>query len=77
MSSVHLQGLRFAEIADVVIPSVARPITAVYDEATHRIGGIACRSGSSVEHAAIRDTTDAHNGRRTFRTERTYRADRA
>jgi beta-lactamase regulating signal transducer with metallopeptidase domain len=34
MSSVHLQGLRFAEIADVVIPSVARPIMAVYDEAT-------------------------------------------
>ena len=34
MSSAHLQGLRFAEIADVVIPSVARPIMAVYDEAT-------------------------------------------
>ena len=34
VSSVHLQGLRFAEIADVMIPSVARPILVVYDEAT-------------------------------------------
>ena len=33
VSSVHLQGLRFAEIADVVLPGVARPIMAVYDEA--------------------------------------------
>ena len=34
VSSVQLQGLRFAEIADAVLPSVARPIIAVYDEAT-------------------------------------------
>ena len=33
VGSVHLQGLRFAEIA-VVLPSVTRPIMAVYDEAT-------------------------------------------
>ena len=32
-SSVHLQGLRFAEIADVVLPGIARPIMVVYDEA--------------------------------------------
>jgi hypothetical protein len=34
VGSVQLQGLRFAEIADAVLPSVARPIIAVYDEAT-------------------------------------------
>jgi len=34
VSSVQLQGLRFAEIADAVLPNVARPMIAVYDEAT-------------------------------------------
>jgi bla regulator protein blaR1 len=34
VSSVHLQELRFAEIADVVLPSVARPNIAVDDEVT-------------------------------------------
>jgi beta-lactamase regulating signal transducer with metallopeptidase domain len=34
VSSAQLQALRFAEIADVVLPGVTRPIMAVYDNAT-------------------------------------------
>jgi len=33
VTSVHLQGLRFAEIAEVMLPTVARPIMTVYNEA--------------------------------------------
>ncbi len=64
VSSVHLQGLRFAEIADVVIPSVARPIMAVYDEATTRPDGTACR-------AEIRSNTAGLSGGLLRRTQRT------
>ncbi len=60
VSSVHLQGLRFAEIVDVVLPSVARPIMAVYDEATIALGElpVSLESRSNTASLPANRTTD-------------------
>jgi len=60
MSSVHLQGLRFAEIADVVIPSVARPITAVYDEATLALAELPVAAEIRSNTAGLSADTTTH-----------------
>ena len=37
VSAAHIQALRFAEIAEVVLPSVARPMIGVYDDGLVRL----------------------------------------
>ena len=70
VSSVHLQGLQFAEIADVMIPSVARPIMAVYDEATTALVDLPVDVELRLNRVRLQTDTPDHRTRCTRCTRR-------